>query len=41
VLLKHDKNIYRPCIGPIVLDIGVIAGVLVYGWQLAMSRTPA
>jgi len=30
-LLKRDKNIYLPCIGWIVLDIGVIAGVLVYG----------
>src|SRR5262245_32335461 len=30
-LLKRDKNIYLPCIGWIVLDAGVIAGVLVYG----------
>jgi hypothetical protein len=29
--MKHDKNIYLPCIGWIVLDLGVIAGVLAYG----------
>ena len=28
---KRDKNIYLPCMGWIVLDIGVIAGVIVYG----------
>lgn len=28
---KRDKNIYLPCVGWIVLDIGVIAGVIVYG----------
>jgi uncharacterized protein with PQ loop repeat len=28
---KHDKNIYLPCIGWIVLDSAVIAGALVYG----------
>jgi uncharacterized protein with PQ loop repeat len=27
---KRDKNIYLPCIGWIVLDIAVIAGVVVY-----------
>src|SRR5262245_1825051 len=30
-IMKRDKNIYLPCIGWIVLDVGVIAGVLVYG----------
>src|SRR4030095_8384532 len=30
-LLKRDKNIYLPCVGWIVLDVGVIAGVLAYG----------
>ena len=28
---RRDKNIYLPCIGWIVLDMGVIVGVLVYG----------
>jgi len=28
---KHDKNIYLPCVGWIVLDGAVIAGALVYG----------
>ncbi len=30
-LQKRDQNIYLPCIGWIVLDTGVIVGVLVYG----------
>ena len=30
-LQKHDRNIYLPCIGWIVLDCAVIVGVLVYG----------
>jgi len=30
-LRKRDKNIYLPCIGWIVLDSAVIAGVVVYG----------
>jgi uncharacterized protein with PQ loop repeat len=29
-LQKRDKNIYLPCIGWILLDSAVIAGVLVY-----------
>ncbi len=29
-LQKHDKNIYLPCIGWILLDCAVIAGVLIY-----------
>ena len=28
---KHDRNIYLPCIGWIVLDSAVILGVLFYG----------
>jgi uncharacterized protein with PQ loop repeat len=28
---KQDKNIYLPCVGWIVLDIAVIAGVVIYG----------
>jgi uncharacterized protein with PQ loop repeat len=28
---KRDRNIYLPCIGWIVLDIGVIVGAVVYG----------
>jgi uncharacterized protein with PQ loop repeat len=28
---KRDKNIYLPCVGWIILDIGVIAGVFIYG----------
>jgi uncharacterized protein with PQ loop repeat len=28
---KHDRNIYLPCIGWIVLDCAVIAGAVVYG----------
>ena len=30
-LQKHDKNIYLPCIGWMLLDVAVIAGVLLYG----------
>jgi len=30
-LRKHDKNIYLPCIGWILLDGAVIVGVLVFG----------
>ena len=30
-LLKHDKNIYLPCIGWIVLNAAVIVGAIVYG----------
>ena len=30
-LQKHDKNIYLPCIGWILLDSAVIVGALVYG----------
>ena len=30
-LQQRDKNIYLPCVGWIVLDSAVIAGVLVYG----------
>jgi len=29
-LQKHDKNIYLPCIGWIMLDSAVIVGALVY-----------
>ena len=28
---KQDKNIYLPCVGWILLDVAVIAGVIVYG----------
>ena len=28
---KKDKNIYLPCVGWIVLDLGVIMGVIIYG----------
>ena len=28
---KSDKNIYLPCIGWILLDTAVIAGVVIYG----------
>jgi len=28
---KHDKNIYLPCVGWIVMDSAVIVGVVVYG----------
>jgi uncharacterized protein with PQ loop repeat len=28
---KKDKNIYLPCVGWIVLDLGVITGVIIYG----------
>jgi uncharacterized protein with PQ loop repeat len=28
---KKDKNIYLPCVGWIVLDVGVIIGVIIYG----------
>ena len=30
-LRKRDKNIYLPCIGWMLLDIGVIVGALRYG----------
>lgn len=30
-LRQHDKNIYLPCVGWIVLDSAVIAGAVVYG----------
>src|SRR5438067_8340373 len=30
-LQKHDKNVYLPCIGWIVLDSAVIAGAIMYG----------
>jgi uncharacterized protein with PQ loop repeat len=30
-LRRHDRNIYLPCIGWITLDVGVIAGAVVYG----------
>jgi uncharacterized protein with PQ loop repeat len=30
-LMKRDRNIYLPCIGWILLDGGVVAGVLLYG----------
>jgi uncharacterized protein with PQ loop repeat len=30
-LRKHDKNIYLPCIGWILLDSAVIVGVFFYG----------
>jgi uncharacterized protein with PQ loop repeat len=28
---KHDRNIYLPCIGWILLDAAVIVGVVIYG----------
>ena len=28
---KKDKNIYLPCVGWIVLDLGVIIGVIIFG----------
>jgi uncharacterized protein with PQ loop repeat len=28
---KHDKNIYLPCIGWILLDSAVILGIVIYG----------
>ena len=28
---KHDKNIYLPCVGWMVLDSAVIIGVVIYG----------
>jgi uncharacterized protein with PQ loop repeat len=28
---KRDKNIYLPCVGWIILDIGVIVGAVIYG----------
>jgi uncharacterized protein with PQ loop repeat len=28
---RHDRNIYLPCVGWIVLDVAVIAGVVFYG----------
>ena len=30
-LQRHDKNIYLPCIGWIMLDSAVIVGTLIYG----------
>ena len=27
---KRDKNIYLPCVGWIILDIGVLVGVFIY-----------
>ena len=30
-LRKHDKNIYLPCVGWIVLDSAVIIGVTIHG----------
>jgi uncharacterized protein with PQ loop repeat len=30
-LRRHDKNIYLPCVGWVLLDIAVIAGVVVRG----------
>lgn len=30
-LQKHDKNIYLPCVGWIVMDSAVIVGIVVYG----------
>lgn len=30
-LQQHDKNIYLPCIGWLIMDGAVIAGALVYG----------
>jgi uncharacterized protein with PQ loop repeat len=30
-LRQHDRNIYLPCVGWIVLDSAVIAGAFVYG----------
>src|SRR6266566_3015823 len=27
---KHDKNVYLPCVGWIVLDAAIIAGAIVY-----------
>jgi len=29
-LVNRDKNIYLPCIGWILLDVGVIVGALIY-----------
>ena len=29
-LRQRDKNIYLPCVGWVILDIGVVAGVFVY-----------
>jgi len=28
---KHDRNIYLPCIGWLLLDGAVIAGTVIYG----------
>ncbi len=28
---RHDKNIYLPCLGWILLDVAVIVGAVVYG----------
>jgi uncharacterized protein with PQ loop repeat len=30
-LQKHDRNIYLPCVGWILLDGAVIAGAILYG----------
>ena len=30
-LRQHDKNIYLPCVGWIVLDSAVVVGAVVYG----------
>lgn len=30
-VLKHDRNIYLPCVGWITLDAAVIVGAVVYG----------
>jgi uncharacterized protein with PQ loop repeat len=30
-ILKHDRNIYLPCVGWIALDTAVIVGAVVYG----------
>ncbi len=30
-LRQRDRNIYLPCIGWIALDLGVMAGVILYG----------
>jgi hypothetical protein len=29
---KHDKNIYLPCVGWIMLDSAVIMGAIIYKW---------
>jgi uncharacterized protein with PQ loop repeat len=30
-LRRHDRNIYLPCVGWVLLDIAVIAGIIVRG----------